>query len=80
MNNEIFQIFPYEEKYNDALMALEHLTPQGKKIKLEMLRPFFLSRSEVFERYSVFVALAQPKGDMAGVSGVSIVPLKHGGI
>jgi len=72
-----YRIVPYEAKYNDALMALEHLTPQGKKIKLEMLRPSFLSRSKVFEQYSVYVAVDQTKDSVIGVAGVSIVPVKH---
>jgi hypothetical protein len=77
MNSMTYQILPYEAKYNDALMALEHLTPQGKKIKLEMLRPSFLSRSEVFEKYSIYVAVDQTKDSLIGVAGVSIVPVKY---
>lgn len=72
-----YQILPYEAKYNDALMALEKLTPQGKKVKLEMLRTKFLSRSEVFERYSIYVAVDQTKDSVVGVAGVSIVPVKY---
>lgn len=76
MNSSTYHILPYEATYNDALMALEHLTPQGKKIKLEMLRPSFLSRSEVFEEYSIYVAVDEAKGSVIGVAGVSVVPLK----
>jgi len=72
-----YRIVPYEAKYNDALMALEHLTPQGNKVKLEMLRPKFLSRSEVFERYSIYVALDKTKDSLIGVAGGSIVPVKY---
>lgn len=77
MNKPSYVLTPYEAKYNDALMALEHLTPQGKKIKLEMLRPSFLSRSEVFERYIIYVAVDQTKDSVLGVAGVSIVPVKY---
>lgn len=77
MNKPLYNLIPYEAKYNDALMALEHLTPQGKKIKLEMLRPSFLSRSEVFERYIIYVAVDQTKNSVVGVAGASIVPVKY---
>ncbi len=77
MKSMTYQILPFDEKYNDALMALEKLTPQGKNVKLEMVRPKFLSRSEVFERYSIFVAVNQSKNSLIGVAGVSIVPVKY---
>jgi len=77
MNKPSYNLIPYESKYNDALMALEHLTPQGQKIKLEMLRPSFLSRSDVFERYIIYVAADQTKDSVVGVAGVSIVPVKY---
>lgn len=72
-----YNIIPYEAKYNDALMVLEQLTPQGKKVKLEMLRSSFLSRSEVFEQYSVYVAVDRTKDTVIGVAGVSIIPVKY---
>jgi hypothetical protein len=75
MTNLPYQIISYEAKHNELLMALEKLTPQGKKVKLEMLRPNFLSRSEIYEQYSVYVAAT--KDSVAGVAAVTIVPIKH---
>ena len=68
--------FLTKPKYHDALMALEKRTPQGKKIKLEMLRPSFLSRSEIFERHALSVAVVEGTDSVVGVSGASIVPVK----
>ncbi|MGI9532908.1 GNAT family N-acetyltransferase [Lutimonas sp.] len=70
-----YHIDAYKAEHESGLLDLEHSTPQGKGVKLEMVRPEFLSRSKIFDRYDVFVALNQNRTEIIGVSAVSIVPL-----
>lgn len=68
------RIVPYHPDYEAALLALERASPQGKYIRLEMLRAHFLDRSKVFEEFGVFVALSED-GDLLGVIAGSAVDL-----
>lgn len=77
MNPLQYHIVPYEPKHNEALLELERQSPQGKMIKLEMLRDDFLSRSEVFEDYSIYVAEDQKTGKIIGVSAIGVVPIQY---
>lgn len=71
-----YHIDSYKAEYESALLELERLTPQGKGVKLEMVRPDFLSRSKIFDKHFVFVALNRTKKKIIGVAAVSIVPIK----
>ena len=71
-----YHIDSYKAEYESFLLDLERITPQGKRVKLEMVRPEFLSRSKIFDEYFVYVALNEIKTEIIGVSAVSIVPLK----
>lgn len=71
-----FNIIPYNIDYEKALMVLEKRTPQGEYIKLEMIKPYFLSRSEVFDNYSIFLAVEKKTNKLIGVIAATILPLK----
>ena len=76
MKNISFNIIPYHNNYEEALMALEHDTPQGSYVKLEMIKPYFLSRSDIFEDYSIFLAIEKFSNKLIGVIAATILPLK----
>jgi hypothetical protein len=71
-----FHIIPYRPEYDAPLLELESASPQGRRIRLEMLRDHFLARSEVFEEFGVFLALSG-NGDLLGVIAGSAVILER---
>lgn len=69
-----YEIIPYAEKYDSALLALEKNAPQGKWIQLEMIKESFIKRSETFEKYQIYLAV-DFKDELLGALAASIVPI-----
>ncbi|TWO33264.1 GNAT family N-acetyltransferase [Seonamhaeicola sediminis] len=74
MNSFQYEIIPYSEKYETALLALEKNALQGKWIQLEMVKNSFVRRSENFEKYQIYLAV-DFNGELLGVLAASIVSI-----
>lgn len=67
------QIIPYHPDYEASLLDLERASPQGKHIRLEMLRDHFLARSEVFDEFGVFLALSENRDLLGVIAGSAVI-------
>lgn len=65
-----FKVVPYRPEHEQALLAIEHQTPQGFMVKLETVRSKFLSRAALFEEYTAFTAIGPDEKVLAGVTAV----------
>ncbi|NNC94735.1 MAG: hypothetical protein HKN92_04180 [Chitinophagales bacterium] len=74
MNKYTHHIVKYNSEYEDALLQLEQKSPQGKGIKLEMLRDNFMSRAKVFSKYAMYVGLDESMKNVIGFAGASVAP------
>lgn len=69
-----FRVIPYSEAYEEALLELERVSPQGFLMKLETLRTQFLSRATLFDAYAAYLVLGE--NDKIIASGIGAqVPL-----
>ena len=66
--NKGFKIVPYRPEHEQALLEIERLSSQGFMVKLETLRPDFLSRASLFEDYTAFTAVDPNDRVLAGVT------------
>ncbi|GGG15268.1 GNAT family N-acetyltransferase [Pontibacter amylolyticus] len=66
--NKGFKIVPYRPEHEQALLEIERLSPQGFMVKLETVRPEFLSRAALFEDHTAFVAVGPEARVLAGVT------------
>ena len=73
-----FRIIPYRPEYEASLLDLERASPQGRHLRLEMLRDHFLSRSRVFDEFGVFLAVGRT-GDLLGVVAGAAVMMECNG-
>lgn len=69
-----FKIVPYSESYEEALLELEKNAPQGKFIQMEMIRTCFKTRSSMFDKYQIFLAIDYNE-KLLGVLAAAIVPI-----
>ncbi|MDX5419998.1 MAG: GNAT family N-acetyltransferase [Hymenobacteraceae bacterium] len=76
---DTFQIVPYSPIYEEDLLALERMSTQGFLVKLEMLRPNFLSRAKTFKKYGAYVVLDEDSNPVACGVGAE-VPLIWKGV
>jgi GNAT superfamily N-acetyltransferase len=72
-----YHINQFEPRHDKELLKLERQSPQGKRMKFEMVRDSYLRRSDVFDKYSIFVATEKQSEQIIGVSAISIVPVCH---
>ena len=79
MTDFTFSIEPYDERYQEELMVLEKNSPQGKQIKLEMVRDHFLSRSVIFDDYEIFIAFEELQKKLVGVIAMAVTNLEADG-
>lgn len=73
-----YKIIPYSESYEEALLELEKNSPQGKFIQMEMIRDCFKTRSTMFEKYQIYLAVDH-KERLLGVLAAAIVPFAING-
>jgi GNAT superfamily N-acetyltransferase len=73
-----YRIIPYSADYESSLLDLEKNAQQGTFIQLEMLRDTYLSRSTVFERYQVLLAVNEQK-QLMGALAAAITPIVQNG-
>lgn len=77
--NKGFKVVPYRPEHEQALLEIERQSPQGFMVKLETMRPQFLSRASLFEDYTAFTAIAPDDKVLAGVTAAQ-VPMRINGV
>ncbi len=70
------QIVPYTPDREADLIALERESPQGKHIRLEMVRERLLDRSRVFDDYELFV-IHTDDNRLVGMAAAAITEMEH---
>ncbi|PKV75194.1 GNAT family N-acetyltransferase [Pontibacter ramchanderi] len=69
--NKGFKIVPYLPEHEQELLQIERLSSQGFMVKLETVRSRFLSRAELFEDHTAFVAVDPNNKVLAGVTAAA---------
>ncbi len=72
------RIESYTPDREAALIELERESPQGRHIRLEMVRDRLLDRSRVFEDYELFV-LCTDDNHLVGVAAAAVTEMEHNG-
>ena len=69
-----YNIITYSENYEEALLALERDSPQGKYIQLEMLRNSFHKRAALFDDHQIYLCVDK-LDNLLGVVAVAEVKI-----
>ena len=72
------RIVPYTAEWEAALIELERESPQGKHIRLEMVRDRLLDRSRVFDDYQLYV-MCTDDDRLVGMAAAAVTEIDHNG-
>ena len=72
------RILPFAPEHEAALLQLERESPQGKRIKLEMVRDRLLDRSRVFDDFQLYLVVSD-ENVLAGMMAAAITEIEHDG-